>query len=252
MDAFTNLTKIILFPLYFLIHRNIFFGFLLKNLIKNFNFKGFKIKLEINNIPLSSYSSFLFNTYEYNDRILVEKYIDKKNKCVIIGGGIGFISVLAYHKSRQSIVVSEINKKILKNLKNTLSYNSCKFKIIKENLVIGPFKEKYSTFYLHKNFISTSKYIKTKDTEQTCKVKNVNIKKINNINIFNTLIIDGEGIEEYFIENISKLKHIKYIIFEIHHNILNKKKVKNLFNILISNKFKKVDKCFNSYYFKKI
>jgi FkbM family methyltransferase len=252
MDAFTGLTKIILFPLYFLIHRNIFFGFIHKYLIKNFNFKGFKIKLEIDNIPLSNYSSFLFNTYEYNDRVLVEKYIDKKNKCIIIGGGIGFIAVLAYHKSLQSIMVSEINKKILKNLENSLSYNNCKFKIIKENLVIGPLKKKYSVFFLHKNFISTSKYMKTKYTEQSCKVKNINIKKIKNINSFNTLVIDGEGIEEHFIENISKLTHIKYIIFEIHHNILNKKKVKNLFNILNSNKFKKVDSCFNSYYFKKI
>ena len=149
-------------------------------------------------------------------------------------------------------MVSEINKKILKNLENSLSYNNCKFKIIKENLVIGPLKKKQSIFYLHKNFISTSKFINDKNTEQICKVKNINIKKIKNIKSFNTLVIDGEGIEEYFIKNISKLKHIKYIIFELHHNILNKQKVKNLFNILNSNKFKKIDNCFNSYYFKKI
>ena len=48
------------------------------------DFKGFKIKLEIDNIPLSNYSSFLFNTYEYNDRILVEKYIDKKSELPVI------------------------------------------------------------------------------------------------------------------------------------------------------------------------
>ncbi len=249
MIVFSRLTKIILFPLYYLIHHNIFFGFIQKYLIKHFNFKGLKIKLEINNIPLSHYSGFLFNTYEYNDRKLVEKYIDKKNKCIIIGGGIGFIPVLTYHKSRQSIIVSEINTKILKNLKNNLSYNNCKFKIIKENLIIGNVKKKYSNFYLNESFIGTSKYIKT---DKIVKIKNVNIKKIKNINNFNTLLIDGEGIEEYFIRNISKLKHIKHIIFELHHNILNKQKVKNLFNILVLNKFKKVDSCFNSYYFKKI
>ena len=146
MIVFSRLTKIILFPLYFLIHHNIFFGFIQKYLIKHFNFKGLKIKLEINNIPLSHYSGFLFNTYEYNDRILVEKHIDKKNKCIIIGGGTGFIPVLTYHKSCQSILVSEINKKILKNLKNNLNYNNCKFKIIKENLIIGTVKKNIQTF----------------------------------------------------------------------------------------------------------
>jgi hypothetical protein len=249
MVVFPLFTKIILFPAYYLVHHNIFFGLIQKYLIKDFFFRGFKFKLEIDNIPLSHYSGFLFNTYEYNDRVLVEKYINKKNKCIVIGGGTGFIPVLAYHKSRQTIIVSEINKKILKNLKNNLINNNCKFKIIEDNLNIGPAKKKYDNFYFNESFIGTSKYIKTKNVVS---IKNINIMKIKYINNFNTLLIDGEGIEEYFIKNISNLKHIKYIIFELHHNILNKKKVKNLFNILNLNRFKKIDSCFNSYYFKKI
>ena len=135
MIVFSRLTKIILFPLYFLIHHNIFFGFIQKYLIKHFNFKGLRIKLEISNIPLSHYSGFLFNTYEYNDRILVEKHIDKKNKCIIIGGGIGFIPTLVYHKTKNDILAFEINKKIIKNLNQNLLLNHCKFKLYNNNLV---------------------------------------------------------------------------------------------------------------------
>ena len=98
MVVFSKYTKIIIFPLYYLIHHNIFFGFVQKYIFKYFKYKKIKLQLNIDNIPLSHYSGFLFNTYEYNDRFLVEKYIDKKNRCIIIGGGIGFIPILAYKK----------------------------------------------------------------------------------------------------------------------------------------------------------
>ena len=71
--------------------------------------------------------SFFFKTYEYNDKVLIEKYINHKNKCIIIGGGIGFIPTLSYQKSLNKILVFEINEKIIKNLKNNLTQNNCDF-----------------------------------------------------------------------------------------------------------------------------
>ena len=123
MVVFTNLTKVFLFPIYYLIHHNIIFGYLQKFVIKMFYYKKFKFKLRNLDIPLSHYSSFLFNTYEYNDRKLVENHLSEKNKCIVIGGGLGFIPVLVYHKTKNKIIVSEINKKIIPNLKNNLSIN---------------------------------------------------------------------------------------------------------------------------------
>jgi hypothetical protein len=248
MVVFSKYTKIIIFPLYYLIHHNIFFGFVQKYIFKYFKYKKIKLQLNIDNIPLSHYSGFLFNTYEYNDRFLVEKYIDKKNRCIIIGGGIGFIPILAYKKSKNKIIVSEINKKIIKNLKINLSNNKCKYQLIMDNLIIGSKKKKYENFFLNESFIGTSKYIKTK---KILKIKNKSFNELKNISNYNTLIIDGEGVEEYFIKNISKIKNIKYLIFELHNNIFNQKKIANLFSILRKNNFNEIDKCFNSYYFKK-
>jgi ABC-type antimicrobial peptide transport system permease subunit len=74
---------------------------------------GIKASME-NSFTTSSHSSFLFKTYEYNDRKIVEKHITKKNKCIIIGGGIGFIATLAFHLSNQKILVFEINNKRMK------------------------------------------------------------------------------------------------------------------------------------------
>ena len=87
--VFDKLSNFLILPLYYFIHHNIFFGFIHKYFIKTFRFKKFKFFLNIENIPLSNYSSFLFNTYEYNDRKLIERNINDKNHCIIIGGGLG-------------------------------------------------------------------------------------------------------------------------------------------------------------------
>ena len=81
---------------------------------------------------------------------------------------------------------------------------------------------------------------------------NISKDQISDFDQYNTIIIDGEGIEEYFIKNISLLKNIRHIILELHHNIFSKEEVSEFFNVLKKNSFIQTDKCFNSYYFTKI
>lgn len=238
--------KLILYPVYYIFHHNFLFGYIHKIFFNVFKFKKFKFYLKLTNLPISHRASFLFKTYEYNDRIVVEKNLSNKNKCIVIGGGIGFIPTLAFHKTKNSILVFEINKKIIKNLKNNLQINHCNYKLLNKNLVFD--KKKISNFYYNKNFLETSSYLTTK---RKFSVNNIYYKKIKNFSSFNTLIIDGEGAEEYYINNLTKLKNIKHILFELHNNIHNHKKIKEIFHILKKNKFKFNDKCFNSYYFKK-
>lgn len=187
MKVFNRITKIIIFPAYYLIHKNVFFGFIHKYFIKEFNYKNFKFFLKIKNISLSSHSSFFFKTYEYNDRKLVEKNISSKNKCIIIGGGLGFIPTIAFHKSKNKILVFEINKLIIKNLRKNLIINNCKFILYNRNLVLR-IKKKTTKYFTGNNFLSTSQYYKKGKVE---KVNNIHINKIKNFKKFNTLIMDG-------------------------------------------------------------
>ena len=244
VHSFTH--KLILLPIYYILHHNLFFGYLHKTFFKIFKYKRYKFNLAINNLPTSHRASFLFKTYEYNDRKICEKNLSNKNKCIIIGGGIGFIPTIVYHKTKNIVLIFEINKKIINNLKNNLLINNCKFKVLNKNLNFN--NKKKSLFYLSNNFLETSGYLKTGDK---ISVENINFKKIKNIFTFNTLIIDGEGIEEYYIQNISKFRNIRYIFFELHNNLLSKEKVKEIFDTLSSNKFILSDQCFNSYYFEK-
>ena len=243
--VFNKLTNILLFPIYHLFHRNRFFGYVHKKFIKNFYFKKYKFYLDERFIPLENYSSFLFKTYEYNDRVLVEKNLNENNKCIIIGGGIGFIATLSYYLTKKKIIVLEINKKIIPNLKKNLKTNNCIFKLFSNNLTINS-NNQYKTFYLSNDFLDTTSKQKTK---KKISVKNINYDKIDKNYSYNTLIIDAEGDEEYYIRSLKRLKNIKYLYFELHYNIFNNNQINDLMNILKNNKFILKDKCFNSFYF---
>jgi hypothetical protein len=244
--VFDTFTKFILLPIYFIIHHNYLFGFLHKFLIKKFYYKKLNFELDIKNIPLQNYSSFLFKTYEYNDRKLIERHITEKNKSIILGGGIGFIPALTFNKSKNKILVFEVNKNIIANLKKNLINNKVKYKIYNNNLVYKKTKDKF--FYFTNDFLSTSSRTKT---NKKILIKNLEDKKIKKFNLFNTLILDIEGDEEYYILNIEKFKNIKYLFFELHHNIISKEKIIQIMKILQLNNFMLQDKCFNSYYFKR-
>ena len=114
--VFNTFTKIILTPIYYILHHNYLFGFIHKFFIKKFYYKNLTFELMVKDIPLQNYAGFLFKTYEYNDRKLIEKHISNKNKSIILGGGLGFIPTLTYKKSKNEIMVFEINKQILPNL----------------------------------------------------------------------------------------------------------------------------------------
>ena len=153
-----KISKIFLLAIYHLIHKNIFFGFIHKRFIKKFKYKNFCFSLRDIKLPMSSYACFLFKTYEINDRVLVEKHITKKNKSIIIGGGIGFIGTIAYFLSKNKILVFEINKEIINTLKENLIQNKVLFECIEMNLVLKHIEKKY--YYPGDNFLGTSAYVK--------------------------------------------------------------------------------------------
>lgn len=248
MKVFSIKLKILIFPIYYLIHNNLVFGLIHKYIIRVFNYKNLRFELQNIKLPLGYYSSFLWKTYELNDRIIIEKNLTKKNKCIIIGGGIGFIATLTYHLTKNKILVFEINKEIINNLKKNLKINKSKFKIYNSNLsLIKNYSKKY--YFDTNNFLTNSIF---RNTKKKIKFNNLFYKKIEKFENFNTLIIDGEGIEKHYVENINKLKNIKYLIFEFHSDILNENKKNELFNILSKQKFYLKDKFINSFYFVKI
>jgi len=234
--------------IYYLVHRNIFIGWLYKNFFDHFFYKRFKFRLIKSFIPTSNYSSFFFKTYEINDRVIIERNISENNKAIIIGGGIGFIATLTYKISKKKILVFEINSKLIQNLKINLKLNRCKFLLYNKKLVFK--KEKKKKYFLNNNFLDTSS--KLSNTKNYLVPDTIKIKNIKNYKSFNTLVIDAEGDELEYIKNISLVKNIKYIFFELHYNLLNNHQISKIFSSLKKNQFELKDKYFNSFYFEKV
>ena len=102
----------------------------------------------------------MWKTYELNDRILIERNLTKKNKCIIIGGGIGFIGVLTYHITKNKIILFEINNELIELLNSNLKNNSAKYKLFENNLVLD--KKFNKTHILKLKILFNSIYRKSK------------------------------------------------------------------------------------------
>lgn len=248
MKVLPNYFKLLSFPIYYLIHNNYLFGFLQKKIFKKFSYKNYNFKVDKLKLPTSYHSSFFWKTYELNDRVIIEKNLNYKNKCIIIGGGIGFIGTLSYHLSKNKIVLFEINKQIINLLKKNLIENLVKFKLYNYNLTLNK-SFKNNIYFENENFLSNSIYRKSKSKNL---FKNLYYKKIKDFGSYNTLIIDGEGIEEHYIYNLNKIKNIKYIFFELHYDILNKARRNKIFKYLKQNNFILKDKFVNSFFFERM
>ena len=245
MISFNLLSKVAMFPLYYSFHYNYIFGWFHKKFIKVFKYKNFIFNVNDVEIPLPYYSSFIFKTYELNDRILLEKNLTAQHKCIIIGGGIGFIPTIVNNITKNKVLIFEINNKIIKNLKSNLINNKIKFKILNYNLLLNK-TDIQEYYYSNENFLATSMFRKSK---KKIKLKNILFNKVKNINDFNTLIIDGEGIEKHYIENIKILKKVKFIFFEFHNDIFTNIQKSKIFRKLKQEGFFLKDKFINSYYF---
>ena len=245
MISFNFISKLAMFTLYYTFHYNYLFGWFHKKFIKVFRYKNFFFNLNDIEIPLPFYSSFIFKTYELNDRILLEKNLTNKHRCIIIGGGIGFVPTIVNSKTKNKVFIFEINSKIIKNLKTNLKNNKVKFEIFNYNLLLNK-KNIQKYYYPNENFLATSMFRKS---QKKSKLKNIFFNKVKNINNFNTLIIDGEGIEKHYIENIKILKKIKFIFFEFHNDIFSDVQKSKIFKKLKQEGFFLKDKFINSYYF---
>ena len=245
MKPFKIFTKIIFFIPYYIIHKNIFFGYLFYLFIKRFKFKNLIFNIDFSKIGISNLSSFLFKTYELNDRILICRNINDKNHSIIIGGGLGFIAALCSKLSGNKILVFEINSNIINTLKNNLIINKVQFDLYNKNLLVEKnFRNNY--FYETNNFLESSIY-KNDGTKRS--FQSINHELIKDFNVYNTLVIDAEGQEKYYIENIKKFSHIKHIFFELHYNLLSKNDINKIFENLEKNNFLFKDKSFNSFYY---
>jgi len=183
-------------------------------------------------------NELLENTnWEYGEQLLLEKYLNKNDNILQLGGNIGGSCIMAdkiLDKNNINICV-EPNKEIIDTLHKNKKYTNSNYTIVegiisnKNNLKLSTTNETIDTNYWG-SFVSN---------EGNIDIKSYSLKSIPNIEKINVLFADCEGCLESFIDEYEYfLKQLRLVIYEADQpHICDYDKIKN---ILIKNNFKNI------------
>jgi FkbM family methyltransferase len=171
------------------------------------------------------FSTFILQKYELSEKYLIEKYIEKDDVVLELGGCLGVTSLLINKQinTKSAHLVFEIDKEKYKFLTKNKKINNSKFQVIN-----GAISDNKKMFYKSSNNFWGGKISPIgKDSDQIKTYSLSNIFNEFNLN-FNTLVMDIEGGEIEIIKN-PYLSKFKKIIFENHY----------LEDFLVNNQLKK-------------
>jgi len=201
-----------------------------------------KNKLSITFKLYNMQNELLNNTdWEYGEQLLLEKYLNKNDNILQLGGNIGGSCIMAgkiLDKNSINICV-EPNKEIINTLQKNKKYTNSNYKIIdgaisdKNNLKLSTTSET-----INNNYVGSSV-----SNEGNIDIKSYPLKSIANIEKINVLFVDCEGCLESFIDEYEYfLKQIRLVIFEADQpHLCDYDKIKN---ILRKNNFKEIESGF--------
>jgi FkbM family methyltransferase len=185
---------------------------------------------------LSFRSCFLDNSYEIDERTLVQKFVQGEDSVLELGACLGIVSCITnriLHNPVRHVVV-EANPRCLPALQCNRDLNACSFRL--EHCAVS--NEQEVTFYLHPKYIVGG----TAQVKSTVPVR-VPGKSLpelyNQHGPFSVLIMDIEGAElETLKVSAALLKDFRLIIIELHEWIIGAKGVAECREILAGAGFK--------------
>ena len=157
--------------------------------------------------------------YEAEEIILLDLIPGIENLSILeLGGCLGVVSVIANSKlkDKQNHVVFEANPNLIPFLENNKHINNCGFNI--ENAMVSSTSD--GVFYSYDKLVAGSAH-RTDNKEKNKTKHNINVMSyedvVNKYNLdFDVLIIDIEGGELEFLNEIKDVKTIKYVLVELH------------------------------------
>lgn len=166
-------------------------------------------------------SRMINNWYEKQEISLIEKIPNLENLVILeLGGCLGVVSVVSNSrlKNKKNHVVVEANPNLMNYLNYNKKINDCHFKI--ENAMISSTSD--GVFYSFDKIVAGSAH--RTDNKERNKTKHIvdvmtydELEKKHNLK-FDVLIIDIEGGELEFLQEIKTNSYIKYIMIELHES----------------------------------
>jgi FkbM family methyltransferase len=203
--------------------------------IKKMQLHGVWVELTHNNISPELKTFFYKESYEEAEIGILSKHLSTEDVVMEIGAGIGFLSAFcAKQIGSNKVFAYEANPFMIDKIKETYQLNSISPTV--KNLLLAD-KEKEVSFYLEKNFWSSST-VKRSNNAECVQVESVNVnQEIEQIKP-SLLIVDIEGGEKDLIPVIDFDKNeIQKLIIELHPHVIGKQKASDLIAHLIKQGF---------------
>jgi FkbM family methyltransferase len=177
-------------------------------------------------------------TYEEAELKIIDKVLEKNDKVLEIGTGLGLISSFCSKRiDNNNIITYEANPLIKNHLFNLYKINKVSPIL---NIALVTDNNRINTFYSEPNDIWSSSMKKLSETALEIKLNSVNIADIILKYKPNFLIIDIEGAEYDLISKID-FTNINKLQIELHKKLIGEEKINEVVNIITSDGFK-VDK----------
>lgn len=205
--------------------------FLINNsLIKRTDIAGISIDLTDKQISKEIRRHIAKGTYEIEERFLLQKFLEPKDRVLELGAGMGLVTAICA-KNAATTVSIEANPDLISLITSNLAFNGLNATVIHG---IAGTNDGIADFHVAPQFWSSSTIDRGNSVKISLPVVDVNrLIDENNINV---LVLDIEGGEDDLLRQ-TNLTRIEKICVEIHPGVLGKAVASQLVGFLISNGF---------------
>jgi len=205
--------------------------------MKTVKINDIRLKMDSNIISDNIIKAIEAGYYEKEESHLLPSIIQKGERILEIGGGLGFISTMAAnHPNTKEILVYEANPILCDYIKQTFKTNKVKNGAVKNGILSNNMKDKTKNFYLRSDFWASSLSPGPFGYDKVAEIEVVNVNQVIIDFQPSMIICDIEGGEIDLFRNIN-LENVSKVFMEIHQNATGRQSIIDLFNYLHSRGF---------------
>ena len=212
-----------------------------KSLIKRTSLDGISIDLTNKQITKEIRRHIAKDTYEVEERSLLQKYLKSTDRILELGSGMGLVTSICARNSAETTSI-EANPDLIHIVQENLDFNGLSATVMHG---AASTKDGVSEFHIAPQFWSSSTI--DRGNSKTISIPSIDVNRIIRENDVNVLVVDIEGGEDELLRNTC-LSQIEKICVEIHPSVLGKTAASELVGYIIAHgytiDFNKFDQVF--------
>lgn len=193
------------------------------------NCNGVKIAYDPSAISDQLVQHISAGTYEREESMLIGNIVQRGERILEIGGGLGYLSTLAMGTGKVEALISyEANPKLIPLIQKTWSLNGHAGEC-RNSVITNTSSGRKIDFYLRRDFWASSLSPEPYGYEEVVQVETTNFQELLDTFKPTLIICDIEGGEGVLFEGV-RLQGVKKVFMEVHQNVLGRWGMKKLFD----------------------